>query len=115
MSDDFAAFAATLPAVIAAEAHASEALADAYWRARRAGHDEQALVTQARSLGSASNPVGLLVARLRKLADTPPPVRRAGGMTTRRSTRTHGEEPVPMPDWFRQAWHEMRAGRRRAT
>ena len=129
MSDDFDALAAALPPRLAAEAYASGALSDAYWRARRAGHGHDALLAQSRALGSADNPVGLLVARLRRLADTPPPQRRAGGSISRGRHRdcpdAHPDcdlclcDPrasahhvaTPMPDWFRQAWNELRVAR----
>lgn len=123
----FEDFAAALPDHVAPEAWASDALADAYWRAIRAGHSHDGLLGQTRNVGHLDRPVGVLVTRLRKLADTPPPKgRRAGAspkvdhvanhqpcpdghpgcVLCRCAERTVHHVPTPMPDWFRQAWRE---------
>ena len=128
-SSGFEAFAASLPDHVAPEAYASAALADAYWRAVRNGHTHDGLLGQTRNIAGADRPVGILVARLRKLADTPPPKggrarpgRRLdhvanhepcpdghpGCVLCRCTERTTHHVPTPMPDWFRQAWRDLR-------
>lgn len=126
----FEQFAAGLSPSLASAAFASESLADAYWRARRQGHPHVAIVGAARNVTNAANPVAVLVARLRQLADSPPPAGRA-----KETSHLDPHQPcpdgrdgcvlctcdpkagvvhhvaVPMPDWVRQAWHELRMAR----
>lgn len=130
-ANGFEAFAASLPDHIAPDAYASPALADAYWRAIRAGHTHDGLLGQTRNLAHVDRPVGILVTRLRKLADTPPPKSGRAGSSSkthhvaghqpcpdpthhpdcvlcRCTERTIHHVPVPMPDWFRQQWRDLR-------
>ena len=129
---DFAAFAAAFPPRVQALAVIDDGLASAYWRARHAGHHHDVLVQAARSASTATNPIGAAIARIRPLADTSPPavVRRPEGPshigTHRPCPDAHPDcelclcDPdtgavhhvaTPMPDWFRQAWNELRVAR----
>lgn len=125
----FEQFAAGLSPSLASSAFASEALADAYWRARRKGHPHVAIVGAARNVSNAANPVAVLVTRLRQLAESAPPAGRAKAShldphqpcpdehdgcvlcTCDPKAGTVHHVPTPMPDWFKQAWHELRVAR----
>lgn len=124
--DEFEAFCSALHDRIAPAAWASEALADAYWRARRAGHSVHALTAATGGIHTATNPVGLLVTRLREMAHRKPlpagePSRHLPA--THRTCHEHDDcelcmcdpkqraqhhTPTPMPDWFRDAWRAQR-------
>ncbi len=127
---DFEGFVMALPARVRSTAFVDDGLATAYWQARGAGHPQDALVHVARSAASASNPVGAVIARMRPLASSPPPVVRADQRshldphqpcadghdgcvlcTCDPKAGTVHHVPTPMPDWFRQAWHELRVAR----
>lgn len=125
---DFADFAAAL-GPDASRAHADPDIADAYWRARRTGHGHPATLATTRSLNTASNPLGLVLTRLRRLADTQPPQRRTvgrhglvhdpcpdghPGCVLCRCTpgRTSHHQPTPAPDWFHHQVHQAIAGTR---